>query len=222
MKTRILLGMTAVMLAAADAHGALIENFNNVNTAIPEGNPVGVAFSGSVSDAGGIAVGVLTVTLNVSGGYNGYLYSYLVAPNGTMTVLLNQPGVTGSNPFGYSGSGLNVTLSDTGGSSIQTTTEPAGVPFTGTYQAAGSLANLYGSPADGTWTLFFADLSSGAGPAELNSWSLGITAVPDGGSTVPDGGSTLAFLALASTGLAWFHRRRAASRARVSPHYWHF
>jgi len=133
---------------------------------------VGVAFSGSVSDAGGIAVGVLTVTLNVSGGYNGYLYSYLVAPNGTMTVLLNQPGVTGSNPFGYSGSGLNVTLSDTGGSSIQTTTEPAGVPFTGTYQAAGSLANLYGSPADGTWTLFFADLSSGAGPAELNSWSL--------------------------------------------------
>jgi len=41
MKTRILLGMTAVMLAAADAHGALIENFNNVNTAIPEGKSRG-------------------------------------------------------------------------------------------------------------------------------------------------------------------------------------
>ena len=84
-----------------------------------------------------------------------------------MTVLLNQPGVTGSNPFGYSGSGLNVTLSDEGSSGIQTTTETAGVPFTGTYQAAGSLANLDGSPADGTWTLFFADLSSGAGPGRV-------------------------------------------------------
>jgi len=180
MKTRILLGITAVMLVTASVRAVYYtEDFNNVNTAIPEGNPVGVAFSGSVSDAGGNAVGVLTVTLNMSGGYNGFLYSYLVAPNGMMTLLLNQPGVTGSNPFGYSGSGLNVTLSDAGGSSIQTTTEPAGVPFTGTYQAAGSLANLAGVSADGTWTLFVANLSSGAGPAELNSWSLGITPVPE-------------------------------------------
>ena len=74
MKTRILLGMTAVMLAATGAHATLIENFNNVNTAIPEANPVGVAFSETVSDAGGSTVGDLTVTLNVSGGYNGYLY----------------------------------------------------------------------------------------------------------------------------------------------------
>jgi subtilisin-like proprotein convertase family protein len=179
MKTRILLGTTVVLLGAACAHGTLIETFVNIGTVIPEANPVGVAFSGTVSDAGGSTVGGLTVTLNMSGGYNGDLYSYLVAPNGTMTVLLNQPGVTGSNPFGYSGSGLNVTLSDAGGSGIQTTTEPAGVPFTGTYQAAGSLANLYGSSADGTWTLFFADLSSGAGPSELNSWSLGIAVVPE-------------------------------------------
>ena len=198
MKTRILFGITAVMLAATGARASLYtEDFNNVNTAIPEGNPVGVAFIGSVSDAGGSMVGDLTVTLNVSGGYNGNLFSYLVAPNGTMTVLLNQPGVTGSNPFGYSGSGLNVTLSDAGGSSIQTTTEPAGVPFTGTYQAAGSLANLYGSPADGMWTLFFADLSSGGGSSQLTSWSLDITPVPE-----PVGTALAVFGGLA--GLGWF------------------
>lgn len=111
--------MTAVLLAAAGAHATLIEIFNTINTAIPEGNPVGVASSETVSDAGGSTVSGLTVTLNVSGGYNGYLYSYLVAPNGTMTVLLNQPGATGNNPFWYSGSGLNVTLSDTGVFGIQ-------------------------------------------------------------------------------------------------------
>ena len=216
MKTRILFGITAVMLAATGARASLYtEDFNNVNTAIPEGNPVGVAFSGTVSDAGGSMVGDLTVTLNVSGGYNGNLFSYLVAPNGTMTVLLNQPGVTGSNPFGYSGSGLNVTLSDTGGSGIQTTTEPAWTPFTGTYQAAGSLANLNGSPADGTWTLFFADLSSGAGPSELNSWSLGITAaVPE-----PVGTALSVFGGLA--GLWWClgacRKKREAKPAEPNP-----
>lgn len=206
--------MTAVLLAAAGAHAVLIEDFNNVNTVIPEGNPVGVAFSGTVSDDGGSTVSDVTVTLNVSEGYNGYLYSYLVAPNGTMTVLLNQPGVTGSNPFGYSGSGLNVTLSDAGGSGIQTTTEPAGLPFTGTYQAAGSLANLNGSVADGTWTLYFADLSSGGGTSELNSWSLGITAVPE-----PVGTALSVFGGLA--GLWWFvgacRKKREAKPAEPNP-----
>lgn len=39
--------------------------------------------------------------------------------------------------------------------------------------------NFNGSVADGTWTLFFADLASGGGTSELNSWSLGITVVPE-------------------------------------------
>ena len=191
--------MTAVLLAAAGARAGIIENFN-VNTVIPEGNPVGVTFSGTVGDAGGGTVSGLTVTLNVSGGYNGYLYSYLVAPNGAMTVLLNQPGVTGSNPFGYSGSGLLKRATRRAVCFIQTTPETAGVAFTGTYHASGSLANLYGSPADGMWTLFFADLSSGGGSSQLNSWSLNITAVPE-----PVGMALSAFAGLA--GLRWFAGR---------------
>ena len=32
---------------------------------------------------------------------------------------------------------------------------------------------------NGTWTLFFSDVSGGGGTATLNSWSLDITAVPE-------------------------------------------
>jgi hypothetical protein len=39
---------------------------------------------------------------------------------------------------------------------------------------------FYGLTADGTWTLFFADLSSDTGShSQLTSWSMGITAVPE-------------------------------------------
>ena len=102
-----------------------------------------------------------------------------MAPNGTLVMLLNQPGATLSNPFGYAGSGLNVTLSDTAVGSIQTTPETPGSVFSGTYQAAGTLGAVSGSAADGTWTLYFADVAAGGGQPILNGWSLNITAVPE-------------------------------------------
>ena len=108
-----------------------------------------------------------------------------MAPNGTMVVLLNQPGVTGGNPFGYAGSGLNVTLTDAttlGGNpvtGIQTTAETPGQLFSGTYNAAGTLGTFNNSSANGEWTLFFADMAPGGGQAQLTGWSLGITAVPE-------------------------------------------
>lgn len=147
---------------------------------IPDGSPVGVSFTGTYDGAvAGATVGLLTVSLSISGGYNGNLYAYLVAPNGTMVILLNQPGATVGNPFGYTGSGLNVTLSDTAAGSIQTTPETPGSVFTGAYQAAGSLSGFNGSVANGNWTLFFADEVSGGGQAQLTGWSLDITAVPE-------------------------------------------
>ena len=36
-----------------------------------------------------------------------------------------------------------------------------------------------GKDPNGVWTLFFADVSAGGGPATLNGWSLDITAVPE-------------------------------------------
>ena len=134
MKTQTIIGLLAAVLGASVARGSLYtETFSGVNTAIPDGNPVGVSFCETISDIpAGSTVGGLTVDLTVSGGYNGNLYAYLVAPNGTLVMLLNQPGVTGVNPFGFVGSGLNVTPSDTAAGSIQTTPETAGSVFTGT------------------------------------------------------------------------------------------
>ena len=149
---------------------------------IPDGSPVGVSFTGTYDQAPlGATVSGLTVSLDISGGYNGNLYAYLVAPNGTMVLLLNQTGVSLGNPFGYAGSGFNVTLSDSATGSIQTTPETPGSVFGSglDYQAAGSLSGFNGLLADGTWTLFFADQTAGGGQAILNGWSLNITAVPE-------------------------------------------
>ena len=182
MKKSTLMGMMAALLAVVMNAGA---SLYPVGT-IPDGNPVGVSFIGTYDGAAsGATVGSLTVNLSISGGYNGNLYSYLMAPNGTMVVLLNQPGVTGGNPFGYAGSGLNVTLTDAttlGGNpvtGIQTTAETPGQLFSGTYNAAGTLGTFNNSSANGEWTLFFADMAPGGGQAQLTGWSLGITAVPE-------------------------------------------
>ena len=171
-----MIGMMATLLATVMNAGASLYPIGN----IPDGSPVGVSFTGNYDQAApGATVSGLTVDLSISGGYNGNLYAYLVAPNGTMVLLLNQPGATIGNPFGYAGSGLNVTLSDTAAGSIQTTPETSGSTFSGNYQAAGTLANFNGSVADGNWTLFFADETAGGGQAILNGWSLNITAVPE-------------------------------------------
>jgi len=135
-------------------------------------------FSGSVSgQPAGSTVSGLTVDLTITGGYNGDLYAYLIAPNGTLVVLMNQPGVA-VNGFGASGAGMNITLSDAGSTSIQSVTTGAD-NFTGTYQAAGTLSSFNGSAANGNWTLFFADLASGGGQSSLTGWSLNLTVVPE-------------------------------------------
>ena len=176
MKKSILIAMVLTLLTAVLNAGASLYPIGS----IPDGSPVGVSFTGTYDQAApGATVSGLTVDLSISGGYNGNLYAYLVSPNGTMVLLLNQPGATISNPFGYAGSGFNVTLSDAAAGSIQTTPETAGSTFSGNYQAAGTLANFNGSVADGNWILFFADETAGGGQAILNGWSLNITAVPE-------------------------------------------
>lgn len=173
--------LAAVVMGAGVARGTLYtETFSSVNAAIPQGNPVGVAITETVSGIpSGMTVGALTVGLDISGGYNGSLYAYLVAPNGTLVMLLNQPGVSGSNPFGASGSGMNITLQNGSSTHGLIQNETSSSVLSGSYNAAGSLSGFYGSAANGTWTLFFADLASGGGQATLSDWSLGITAAPE-------------------------------------------
>ena len=177
--------MLAVLLANGVARATLYTEAFSTSTAIPVGNPVGVEISETVSSSSipaGMTVLGVTVGLNISGGYNGNLFAYLVAPNGSEVTLMNMPGVS-QNGFGASGAGMNITLQDGTVSNpdniANIQNETSSSVLSGSYNAAGSLSGFNGSLADGTWTLYFSDLGSGGGTSELNSWSLDITAVPE-------------------------------------------
>lgn len=170
----LLLG--ALLLLGTGPASAVLVSFNG--GAIPDapnGGLVGVSFQGVVGAFPGpeYQVANLAVSLEISGGYNFDFHIYLVSPNGTLVTLLNQPGSAYS-----SGSGFDITLSDAAATGIQSATQIENTLFTGTYQAAGSLAAFNGGPANGTWTIFVQDLSPGAS-GTLEGWGLEIQAVPE-------------------------------------------
>jgi len=173
----------------------------NVNQSVPDGSASGLAFS---TNLGGIygTIQNVTVGLDISGGYNGDLYAYLAGPNGGFAVLLNRVGTTNGNAFGYSDSGFNITLDDSGGNNnvhfYQLILNPNGGALTGTWGSDGenvdpnggltgtaastaTLASMDGTDPNGTWTLYIADLSGG-GQSTLLNWTLNITAVPEPGT----------------------------------------
>jgi subtilisin-like proprotein convertase family protein len=175
MKQHLFTALVTVGLAAgAQASLFTFDSGNSIGT-IPDGNAVGITFGGDVAGlAADARISSLTVTLDVSGGMIGNLYAYLVAPNGTMVGLLDHPGVTPGNPFGNTGTQLDITLAD----DTQTITASSDLS-SGTYSATGTLASFDGSLADGTWELYFADTISGGGTSQLNSWALDMATVPE-------------------------------------------
>lgn len=155
-----------------------------VNAAIPDNNLNGLASSIMV---GGLSGGIssVTVTLDITGGYNGDLYAYLVGPNTGFAVLLNRAGVSNNaSAFGYSDAGFNVTLSDAAVNGdihyYQNVLDPGGAQLIGTWQPDGAnidpqsaslaflpagqtamLSSFVGDNANGQWVFFVADLSGG-------------------------------------------------------------
>ena len=191
----------ALLLTATWAQATLTQSQSFSGGTIADGNPLGTVFSGTYSQTGfNSPVLGATVGLDITGGYNGDLYAYLVAPNGTLVMLMNQPGVS-VNGFGASGAGMNITLSDSGSTGIQG--ETSGSVLSGTYSAAGTLGTFNNSTANGTWQLFFADLGAGGGTSTLNGWTLTLTVVPE-----PITWALGIFLAmlLALAGLRWAWR----------------
>jgi len=81
------------------------------DAAVPDGNASGLALDANVAGVNS-SVANLTVSLDISGGYDGDLYAYLRGPNGGFAVLLNRTGVTGGNSFGYDDTGFNMTFAD--------------------------------------------------------------------------------------------------------------
>jgi subtilisin-like proprotein convertase family protein len=235
MKTKTLLtALLTLPLLAGVARATLYTSTYDPDTAIPDGSTLGITETESVSGipeaGGGSIINNVDVTLNISGGYNGDLYGYLVLQSDdsstTTSILLNRVGTTGSNPFGAAGSGMDITL--TGGATansgdVHTASETAGVGLTGTYLADGRAVSplgvtdqspqtaglnvLNGADANGTWTLFLADLSEGGGQSTLVSWGLSISVVPE-----PTTWALIIFAALlALRGLIlWRLRRRQA------------
>ena len=206
MNTKNILGMAAglmlwVGLASVQASET---NFTfAVNQAIPDANVNGLILSANLTGlaANDSTISDVTLSLDITGGYNGDLYAYLAGPNGGFAVLLNRVGVSnGASAFGYSGAGLNVTFSDSAANGdvhfYQNVITPVG-QLTGTWQPDGRnidpmsspsaflsagqtdmLSSFQGSDANGTWTLFLADLSSG-GQSAVANWGLDITTVPE-------------------------------------------
>jgi subtilisin-like proprotein convertase family protein len=205
MKSRLLICCFGVMLAlTAQAGiiyrvgGTVVDN-NAINATIPDGSAIGWSGTATTSGYADRYVGTVSVSLNLSGGYNGDLYAYL-SSGSVLVPLLNRVGVGGSDAFGYGTAGMQVTLANTSPTDyadIHTTLSPT---LNGYYSPDGRNIDPQSTPAqfdsasrvnfnafnaggvspNGTWTLFFADLSAGA-TSQLVSWELNITssAVPE-------------------------------------------
>jgi subtilisin-like proprotein convertase family protein len=196
----ILMVLLAALVVRADVTNLTVTA--SPNTLIPDGNPVGLTSTVMVSGMVGPLTN-LTVNLDITGGFNGNLYAYLLSPSGSMVVLLNRVGESSTNVFGYGNAGFNITLSATAASNIhfyqsgsyslsggqltgnwqpdQRTISPGSVQTA--FDAAGTGNNLdsyYTSDSNpnGVWTLFVADLANGA-QSTLVSWGLTVVTVPE-------------------------------------------
>lgn len=172
-----------------------------VNRAAPDGDASGLTLNENLTGINGI-INSLTVSLDISGGYNGNLYAYLRGPNGGFAVLLNRVGVTEGDAFGYSDTGFDVMFNDSATGNIHLYQDLAydlnsSGQLAGAWQPDGraidpnsspslfdstsptaTLNSFNGTAPNGTWTLFLADLSSGA-QCTVVDWGVSIATVPE-------------------------------------------
>jgi subtilisin-like proprotein convertase family protein len=225
---RLLVVMLAVGAFTARGQTNYTVGLSGINQTIPDGNPNGIFSQISVSDIPAALVNV-SVNLDITGGYNGDLYAYLLFNNGsapaTQVVLLNRIGKTATTPFGSRDPGLDVTFSDSALTDIHLTPD-TGSTLTGTFQVDGRtadpqlvldtslrstfLSSYNGLYPNGTWTLFVEDAAGGdVDTSTLVSWGLNLTVVPE-----PDS-FFLLVAGLAVFGSAVLLRRRARRSAQL-------
>ena len=205
MKTQSFL-LTAALLGVLPALGAVVitesYTFNVGSTAgdIPDGGSS--TFSQLVSASQIVQLTEVQVSLNLKGnpagsGWAGDMFVSLNRDLGTQTaVLLNQVGVTGSDPAGAGYDGWDVVFRDSAANGDVHLGQPTGSAsiLTGSWQPDGRLSpsgssrtallDVFNSAAaNSTWYLHVADLSNG-GSMTLDSWTLSFTGAA--GAAVPE------------------------------------
>ncbi len=219
-------------------HAQMVYGSMMVEQMIPDGDLAGMSQSITINAPANVGVAGVTVTLNITGDSMGDLYGSLFH-NGKLAVLLNRVGRTHSDSSGYLDSQLDVTFGDAGDMGDihnyrliltgSANVAPIG-PVTGSWAPDGRninpihvldtsprnalLSNFIGTEANGTWTLFLADVDSG-GQNRLNSWSLQIVPVPEPAGTTMAAGAMLCLFVFVVRRL----RERGANLNRNNPHW---
>ena len=193
------------------------------NGLVPDGNPTGWSDSRTLSSVPITSITDLNVSLTITGGAIGDLYIYLT--NGAYAaILLNRPGKTSSDDFGFADEGFSITFDDSGpnGDSHLTLTGPtrlAGASWEPDARPANPYDVLDSSPRSSflsgfhsynpntTWTLFVADMVSGSS-STVTSWGLSINTP----SAVPEPSSSLASSLTFSWALSTIRQRRRHRR----------
>ncbi|MBN8456686.1 MAG: PEP-CTERM sorting domain-containing protein [Verrucomicrobia bacterium] len=192
MKTLVYALLATIPLSAGLAATPFSQTWT-YSTPIPDNDDVGAAFTQVLANLDITDIHSVSVAINLAGGWNGDLFAYLAHGDG-MAVLLNRAGMDDANPDGAGSLGLNITFRDDAAFDIHTSVPMSGGPVTGTFQPDGRatdplivrpsdarpamLSGFNGMSANGHWTLYLADQSTGA-TSTLQSWSLTIEGVPE-------------------------------------------
>lgn len=214
------------LLSSGLASAATIRLVDSIGGAIPDGSISGLSRSLTLDRPGEDIVGI-TVDLSISSlsgnnAFLGDLYVYLTDGT-TLVTLANRPGRSASNPDGYDDNfGFAVTFDDTATIDFHTyrlgvtgdNDSPLLAIMTGTFQADGrltspldvvtddprtsQLSDFFGLSAERTFTLFAADLSTGA-MHQVNEWALNVETIPE---------PSAALLGILSLGVLAFRRSR--------------
>ena len=192
LKTLSVLCCAAWLLNPAHASAATTIANWTVNASVPDDTPTGLTDTRTVSGSTILDITSVDLLLQFSGGWNGDLYAYLSHSTG-FTIALNRPGKSLLNTIGSGSSGMTITLSDLAATDIHTGIAGSGF-VSGTYQPDARnvdpalvldtsprtdfLSSFNGLAANGTWTLFVADMSAGD-ESTLVGWGLTINGTPE-------------------------------------------
>lgn len=167
---------------------------------IPDNDATGWSDTRTVSlPAAQTAIHQVQVTLDISSGWSGDLVVYLrhETVGGTgFAVLVNRVGKTATSDWGYGDAGFGslasstFRLSDSADFDVHNYQSHAPVynalgQLTGTWKPDGSsFISFRNLDANGTWTLFAADLAGGD-VSSVRSWGLEVTTVPEPETILP-------------------------------------